>query len=283
MYHRSYYIMGVDLVPLCKKCRYCSTMYHRSYSAMSEEINPLWSRAVRCLFSGLSKLKSPLVSLVAFKLLEPGKQPTHSSKPFSHSKISKSVKKEEQSTISNSTFLLNNILAAISEGISSGQKNYQSTTSWSKDVGKSVASNVISTELKEIIGNIGNKVLSNVIEEAVKILSYTASNIMMIDSKDIVTDCGVGPTMAKLTELKLMIELMKSGKQPTRTYDASKIWNEIIGFESETTFTVFAIAFQGQDKKFAHVTVIPDKELDLMMNHPIFAPYVKDIMSFFVR
>ena len=58
-----------------------------------------WFPAVRWLFSRLLKLKSPLVSLVAFKLLEPGKQPTHSWKPFSHGKISKSVEKKKNKVL----------------------------------------------------------------------------------------------------------------------------------------------------------------------------------------
>ena len=45
------------------------------------------------------KPKSPLVSLVAFTLLDPGKQPTHSWKTFSHRKISKSMEKNKNKVL----------------------------------------------------------------------------------------------------------------------------------------------------------------------------------------
>ena len=54
---------------------------------------------VRWLFSRVLKPKSPLVSLVAFMLLDPGKQPTHRWKTFSHGKISKSVEKNENKVL----------------------------------------------------------------------------------------------------------------------------------------------------------------------------------------
>ena len=41
MYHRSYSARTVDIIPLCKNCRYCSIMYHRSYSARTADIIPL--------------------------------------------------------------------------------------------------------------------------------------------------------------------------------------------------------------------------------------------------
>ena len=50
-------------------------------------------------FSRVLKPKSPLVSLVAFMLLDPGKQPTHRWKTFSHGKISKSVEKNENKVL----------------------------------------------------------------------------------------------------------------------------------------------------------------------------------------
>ena len=55
--------------------------------------------AVSWLFSRVLKPKSPLVSLVTFTLLDPGKQPTHSWKTFSHGKISKSVEKNKNKVL----------------------------------------------------------------------------------------------------------------------------------------------------------------------------------------
>ena len=107
----------------------------------------------------------------------------------------------------------------------------------------------------------------------------------MDDVGEIIRDSGLGPVMNKLVELKLIAELMKAGKglSSTQTYDASKIWNEINGFEPDTPFTVFVMVFKDHNESFDHMTVIPDRDLDSIMTNPIFAPYVKDVMSFFIR
>ena len=72
----------------------------------------------------------------------------------------------------------------------------------------------------------------------------------------------------------------------SQQYDAVKIWNEMKSFGEGIPFTVFFTVLEEEENvnnKIGHMTVIPDKELQSMLNNPLLSPYVNDVMDFFIR
>ena len=57
------------------------------------------------------------------------------------------------------------------------------------------------------------------------------------------------PVMDKLLEIRLAVEQLNSDLGPTsiaKTYDPSKIWNEMMSFNEGTPFTTFIVLFKGK-------------------------------------
>ena len=160
-----------------------------------------------------------------------------------------------------------------------------STFSWNESVSQTVISNILSEELKAVIGTKSIEALSKAIQNALILMGHFITSMITNDLKDLYKDMGVLDIMSKFTELKLMVELMKS-KSPHATsqhYDAVKIWNEMKNIDQNDTFTAFVIDFDGKGEMFHHVTIISDKQFESLLNNPLLSFYADDVIRSFVK
>ena len=181
----------------------------------------------------------------------------------------------------------NHIQKVVSKSIEGANDLLQpdSTFSWNELVSQTVISNILSEELKAVIGTKSIKALSNAIQNALISMGHFITSIITNDLKDLYKDMGVLDIISKFTELKLMVELMKA-KCPHATsqhYDAVKIWNEMKNIDQNDTFTAFVIDFDGKGEMFHHVTIISDKQFESLLNNPLLSFYADDVIRSFVK
>ena len=181
----------------------------------------------------------------------------------------------------------NHIQKVVSKSIEGINNSLQpdSTFSWNELVGQTVVSNILSEELKAVIGTKSVDALSNAIQKAFISMSQFIASMITNDLKDLYKDMGALATISKFTELKLMVELMKA-KCPHATsqrYDATKIWNEMKNIDQNDTFTAFVIDFDGKGETFHHVTIVSDKQFESLLNDPLLSFYADDVIGSFVK
>lgn len=181
----------------------------------------------------------------------------------------------------------NHIQKVVSKSIEGINNSLQpdSTFSWNELVGQTVVSNILSEELKAVIGTKSVDALSNAIQKAFISMSQFIASMITNDLKDLYKDMGALATISKFTELKLMVELMKA-KCPHATsqrYDATKIWNEMKKIDQNDTFTAFVIDFDGKGETFHHVTIVSDKQFESLLNNPLLSFYADDVIGSFVK
>ena len=181
----------------------------------------------------------------------------------------------------------NHIQKVVSKSIEKTNDSLQpdSTFSWNELVSQTVISNILSEELKAVIGTKSIEALSNAIQNALISMGHFITSMITNDLKDLYKDMGVLDIMSKFTELKLMVELMKA-KCPHATsqcYDAVKIWNEMKNIDQNDTFTAFVIDFDGKGEIFHHVTIISDKQFEGLLNNPLLSFYADDVIRSFVN
>ena len=181
----------------------------------------------------------------------------------------------------------NHIQKVVSKSIKESNDSLQpdSTFSWNELLSQILISNILSEELKAVIGTKSVEALSNAIQKAVISMSQFIASMITNDLKDLYKDMGALPIISKFTELKLMVELMKA-KSPHATsqhYDATKIWNEIKNIDQNDTFTAFVIDFDGKGETFHHVTIISDKQFESILNDPLLSFFVDDVIESFVN
>ena len=181
----------------------------------------------------------------------------------------------------------NHIQKVVSKSIEGANDSLQpdSTFSWNELVSQTVVSNILSEELKTVIGTKSVEALSNAIQIALISMGQFITSIITNDLKDLYKDMGALNIISKFTELKLMVELMKA-KCPYVTsqhYDAAKIWNEMKNVDPNDTFTAFVIDFDGKGETFHHVTIISDKEFEGLLNNPLLSFFADDVIGYFVK
>ena len=181
----------------------------------------------------------------------------------------------------------NHIQKVVSKSIEGANDSLQpySTFSWNELVSQTVVSNILSEELKAVIGTKSVEALSNAIQNEFISMGQFITSMITNDLKDLYKDMGVLAIVSKFTELKLMVELMKA-KCPhvkSQHYDAAKIWNEMKNVDPNDTFSAFVIDFDGKGETFHHVTIISDKEFEGLLNNPLLSFYAYDVIGSFVK